>query len=921
MAVDPFHITLVRSRIKSRPYAKIDGAYSGPTWNNNIGLQSVNPNTPERAFELLQSLQGHTDTCMVMGTAIRQEILDTDRKLTNFEEQPVGMLVLDLDKYPGTNMAAYGKEVDYYRALADADQFIKDHLPPEFLDTTYIIRFSASYLTGDAQHLRCHLVFLLEEPQYPREIGMWMKHDDIPADATFYFNLTQPIFTAAPVFRQLVDPLKLTKKTFPRISMVKRKSSHVGGNWQPYHVPKFKDRLDVSNLPSANRLPGKIGSFCRAVKAGDVLTMLGYEEKEANRYLAPSSDTGIPGAIVFENGFVFSHHEGDPLNTVSEKIHNFKRRSLNAYDLMHGWALVVKSTDPSFMKEFDFMMDQAVASDLYYQEEIQQELADRTDWLVEGGYDGANRKIVDSLLRDMHSMGISEMVREYIFNAITAKTKKGVTKEVLRSTWKNVRKDKAMNTDAYAQEALVRNMASLFKKQRILYAHHKTMNGDFWCYFAAMKMWKRCNPSQTQAFIYEHVHSSMPVKSEIDFHKTEQLTKIIMRDACLSITDFSKGLGWAFKGGRYGVLMKGLFSDVEWTLEESIKTLSKADHIYKELPITYEQWKNRKKYPEAYVDFLLASCEDDVESIELIREYGGYIISDSYFLHKMLILEGVPGSGKSILAKILQGCVGSSFHAAISIGRIASRFGLGDLPGKKLAVMSEARGADFNTLRTLVPILLKIIGQDYIDTEAKHKSAMSELLECKILMMTNRTPVIPDDTGALSQRLLMVRFDKCFRGTPEEILGLDKQILSDGLASIIYWHLKGLERLSKRKAFVEPESGLAAKRALLEQIDPLKSFIETFFDLDMASESSRWIVQKEFIKFFRAYLHRLGQYNPEGKALVEKRASIRNLKSLYPVISKRRMPTKEGDYKWKLTGLCPHTDLAFEFVDELDKTQ
>ena len=920
MDVKPFHITLVRSRIKSRPYAKIDGAYSGPTWNNNIGLQSVNPNTPERALELLQILQGQTDTCMVMGTAIRQEILDTDRKLTNFEEAPVGMLVLDLDKYPGANMAAYGKEVSYYNAIADADQFIADHLPPEFLDTTYIIRFSSSFLTGTDPYLRCHLVFMLEDSQYPREIGMWMKHDNIPADATFYFNLTQPIFTAAPVFRQMVDPLKLTGKTFPRISMVKRRKSHVEGNWQPYYVPKFKDRLDVSNLPSANRLPGKIGSFCRSVKAGDVLTMLGYEEKDTNRYLAPSSDTGIPGAIVFDNGFVFSHHEGDPLNTISEKVHGFKRRSLNAYDLMYGWAMVTKEDDPSFLKEFDFMMEQAIASDLHYQEEIQRELADRTDWLVEGGYDGSNRQIIDSLLRDMHNMGVSEMVREYIFNAVTSKTKKGVTKEVLRNTWKIVRKDKALNTDSYATEALVRNMASLFKKQRILYSHHKTTNGDFWCYFSGTKIWKRCNPSQTQAFVYDHIHSSMPVKSEIDFYKSEQLTKIIMRDCCLSITDFRKGLGWAFKGGRYGIAMNDLFTDTGWTLEGSIKTLSKTDRIYKELPITYEQWKGRKASPGAYIDFLLASCEDDVEAVELLREYGGYILADSYFLHKMLILEGVPGSGKSILAKVLQGCVGSSFHAAVSIGRIASRFGLGDLPGKKLAVMSEARGADFQTLRTLVPILLKIIGQDHIDTEAKHKSAMSELLECKILMMTNRTPVIPDDTGALGQRLMMVRFNKCFRGTPEEILGLDRHILGDGLASIIHWHLKGLERLSKRKSFIEPESGLAAKKALLEQIDPLKSFIETFFELDMASSSDRWIIQKNFTDFFRAYLHRLGQYNPERRSAIEKRAAIRNIKALYPAIRKQRIATEEGDYKWKLVGVCPMTDLSFEFADELSHT-
>ena len=42
---EKFSITLVRSRIKSRPYCKTDGKYLGPTWNNDIGLQTV-MNTP-----------------------------------------------------------------------------------------------------------------------------------------------------------------------------------------------------------------------------------------------------------------------------------------------------------------------------------------------------------------------------------------------------------------------------------------------------------------------------------------------------------------------------------------------------------------------------------------------------------------------------------------------------------------------------------------------------------------------------------------------------------------------------------------------------------------------------------------------------------------------------------------------------------
>jgi hypothetical protein len=105
-----------------------------------------------------------------------------------------------------------------------------------------------------------------------------------------------------------------------------------------------------------------------------ILASLGYVLEGENRYLAPSSQTGVPGTVVFDNGYVFSHHDGDPVNQIVEKIYNFKRRSLNAYDLMYGWAKVNQKTDLSIFDEFEFLLNQAIINDTEYQNEVQQEL-------------------------------------------------------------------------------------------------------------------------------------------------------------------------------------------------------------------------------------------------------------------------------------------------------------------------------------------------------------------------------------------------------------------------------------------------------------------------------------------------------------------------------------------------------------------
>jgi len=408
MTESKFNFTLVRSRINNRPYAKIDGVYLGPTWSNNIGLQTI-LNTPQELYRILKLLQDKHDTCMVTGTAIKPQIINTDRTLKNFKEEPIHILTLDLDKYESKQIAT-GGNLHYDKIINEVDEFINDYLPPEFQDVTYIVRFSSSFLVDavNRPYLRCHIIFVLEEPQYPREIGMWLKQDKIPADASFYFNLTQPIFTSAPLFRSMVDQLSLQDENFPRIGLIPKQHSHVPPGWQPYIVRKYKDPIDVSNLPAASALPGKVGSFCRMITAQSVLESLGYSPTEDDRYLAPSSQTGVPGAIVFDNGYVYSHHEGDPINQVVEHIYKFKRRSLNAYDLMYGWAQINKKTDPNLVREFEYSLGQAIISDTEYQNEIQQELVSRTDWLLEGGYEGTNRQIIDSILIDMQDLGTTE---------------------------------------------------------------------------------------------------------------------------------------------------------------------------------------------------------------------------------------------------------------------------------------------------------------------------------------------------------------------------------------------------------------------------------------------------------------------------------------------------------------------------------
>jgi hypothetical protein len=67
------------------------------------------------------------------------------------------------------------------------------------------------------------------------------------------------------------------------------------------------------NLDKVSPDESVIDAFNRAHKATAILEAHQYQRK-GKRYLAPTSESGLAGVVLFEDGGVFSHHGSDPLN-------------------------------------------------------------------------------------------------------------------------------------------------------------------------------------------------------------------------------------------------------------------------------------------------------------------------------------------------------------------------------------------------------------------------------------------------------------------------------------------------------------------------------------------------------------------------------------------------------------------------------
>ena len=119
--------------------------------------------------------------------------------------------------------------------------------------------------------------------------------------------------------------------------------------------------------------------------------------------------------------------------------------------------------------------------------------------------------------------------------------------------------------------------------------------------------------------------------------------------------------------------------------------------------------------------------------------------------------------------------------------------------------------------------------------DRKYKEHWTGTLHTRIVMMSNEIPRLPDASGALYNRFIVLETKRSFLG--EEDINLGEK-LNRELDSIFLWALDGLDRLRQRGHFVQPKSAEDAIRALRESSNPIPSFVEECCEMDPEAQAT-----------------------------------------------------------------------------------
>lgn len=316
----------------------------------------------------------------------------------------------------------------------------------------------------------------------------------------------------------------------------------------------------------------------------------------------------------------------------------------------------------------------------------------------------------------------------------------------------------------------------------------------------------------------------------------------------------------------------------------------------------------------AWLDFLASIFPGDPDSAALLQEWMGYLLTHDTSKQKALMMVGRTRSGKGTIARLIAKLIGAHDVCGPSLASLGTQFGLQQMIGKGLAIISDARMSKMADSGAITESLLRITGEDQVSVPRKHLIDWNGKLPTRFMLVANTLPAIVDAGGALAGRFVVLHFEVSFLG--REDAGLDEKLRAE-LPGILNWALEGRERLHARGPtgqFTQPASGEAAIHELRRATTPMLAFIEDAIEFDPAAHVSR-------DDLFAAYGRWISEQHVDGargtRFSLSKSAFGREFKEQVGERVRDRQLGAQGNRQWVYWGVRLRGSLVAPASDEL----
>ena len=252
-----------------------------------------------------------------------------------------------------------------------------------------------------------------------------------------------------------------------------------------------------------------------------------------------------------------------------------------------------------------------------------------------------------------------------------------------------------------------------------------------------------------------------------------------------------------------------------------------------------------------WIAFLEDVFDGDQESVRLIQQWFGYIISGRTDLEKILVIIGPTRSGKGTIAEMLEALVGKANYEAFTLKALSGEFGLQNLIGKSVMVDSDARSAlKSEDMQTAIERLLSLSANDKVIVNRKNRTPVSARLGIRPIIMSNELPSFMDSSNAINDRLVMIKMRKSYLG--REDTTLKKRVIGE-VQGVLNWALDGLADLEESGRLVQPASAANYIETLSEGASPHEQFLKQYCVVGDIGDEDSWCHHQQLVQIWKNY--------------------------------------------------------------------
>ncbi len=633
------------------------------------------------------------------------------------------------------------------------------------------------------------------------------------------------------------------------------------GEW-PHSTRVGKLREPVKQAEDPLTKQGIIGAFNRTydIHAAIARFDLPYEPTDFENRYRPLGSTGAAGAVVYDDIFLYSHHESDAVG----------QQNVNAWDLVRihkyggqdsGCVDGVRVMQWPSSKE---MVALALNIPEVHQELIDAELQrvngeDRSADRLGGEPSGEAGSGESTLTFDSIAESITEIERkggprskkddkpvvEQILNrmaaarldpfeadqlAVMLKISTGLSKSVtLKSVEARSRQAAKRTPDGVPRDLQRELIAAALDEHYAGGRHLKRIGKVCWRYLDGK--WSiitdepvRGRIGQTFTRIKETrpadaTHMLSAMEDQQTSTLVNQITQLMLDDLSVK-DDYDDPLRLMRRISLPIINCKNVQLQFNAKGQMRVRDHKPEDFYTLRIETEYDPEAKCAQW-DHFMQMVFSDADDPDDMIRHFEELGGYLVQMSRWLKTWVMLHGPKDTGKSTAAMLLQEMLGTAFltKAMTQAGKSGNVFEEQAIIGKLLMVDD-----DFPAGGSLPDSFMKKYSEEKPATaNIKWGDAVNFRARCLPMLLTNHWPIVHDTTPAFLDRALVIPFTFRIAGAQRDDQARDAMMKE--LPGVLNRFVKGLKRLRKRGDWDIPLTCREAAQVWEARANPFLNFV------------------------------------------------------------------------------------------------